>query len=95
MDHHDVLIRPLLTEKITGIQEIKNGVAFVVHRHATKIEIRRAVEKVFNVKVKEVNVMNAKGKPKRQGRYVGTRPDWRKAFVTLREGEKIELYESA
>ena len=95
MNPHDVLIRPLLTEKITAIREVKNAVAFAVHRHATRIDIRRAVEKVFNVKVASVNVVNVMGKKKRQGRFLGKRADWRKAFVTLKEGEKIELYESA
>ena len=95
MNPHDVLIRPLLTEKITAIREVKNAVAFAVHRHATRIDIRRAVEKVFNVRVASVNVVNVMGKKKRQGRFLGKRADWRKAFVTLKEGEKIELYESA
>ncbi|MCA9497762.1 MAG: 50S ribosomal protein L23 [Nitrospirales bacterium] len=95
MNPHDVLIRPLLTEKITAIRETKNGVAFSVHRQATRVDIRRAVEKVFSVKVASVNVMNVRGKKKRQGRFTGKRSDWRKAFITLREGEKIELYESA
>jgi large subunit ribosomal protein L23 len=92
---HDVLLRPLLTEKITAIRELKNGVAFAVHRHATRIDIRRAVEKVFGVKVASVNVMNVRGKKKRQGRFSGKRSDWRKAFITLKAGEKVELYESA
>lgn len=95
VDPYDVLIRPLLTEKITAIREIKNGVAFAVHRQATRIDIRRAVEKVFDVKVASVNVMNVRGKKKRQGRFSGKRSDWRKAFITLKQGEKIELYESA
>ena len=95
MNPYDVLIRPLLTEKITAIREIKNSVAFAVDSRATRIDVRRAVEKVFSVKVASVNVMNVKGKKKRQGRYLGKRSDWRKAFVTLKEGEKIELYESA
>jgi large subunit ribosomal protein L23 len=92
---HDVLIRPLLTEKITAIREVKNGVSFAVHPQATRIDIRRAVEKVFSVKVASVNVMNVRGKIKRQGRFSGKRGDWRKAFITLKQGEKIELYESA
>lgn len=90
-----MLIRPLLTEKITAIREIKNGVAFAVHRRATRTDIRRAVEKVFAVKVASVNVINVRGKKKRQGRFSGKRSDWRKAFITLKQGEKIELYESA
>ena len=95
MNQHDVLIRPLLTEKITAIRETKNAIAFSVHRQATRIHIRRAVEKVFSVKVASVNVMNVIGKKKRQGRFTGKRSDWRKAFITLKEGEKIDLYESA
>ena len=95
MNQHDVLIRPLLTEKITAIRETKNAIAFSVHRQATRIDIRRAVEKVFSVKVASVNVMNVIGKKKRQGRFTGKRSDWRKAFITLKEGEKIDLYESA
>ncbi|MGD9852492.1 MAG: 50S ribosomal protein L23 [Nitrospirales bacterium] len=95
MNPHDVLIRPLLTEKITSIRETKNAVAFAVDGRATKIDIRRAVEKVFQVKVSSVNVQNVQGKRKRQGRYLGKRSDWRKAIVTLKEGEKIDLYESA
>ncbi len=90
-----MLIRPLLTEKITAMREIKNCVAFAIDSRATRIEVRRAVEKIFSVKVTAVNLMNVKGKKKRQGRFVGKRSDWRKAFVTLKEGEKIELYESA
>lgn len=95
MNPHDVLIRPLLTEKITAIRETKNAVAFAVNGRATKIDVRRAVEKVFQVKVSSVNVQNVQGKRKRQGRYLGKRADWRKAIVTLKEGEKIDLYESA
>ncbi len=95
MNPHDVLIRPLLTEKITAIRELKNSVAFAVDRRATRIDVRHAVEKVFSVKVSSVNVINVRGKKKRQGRYVGKRPNWRKALVTLKEGEKIDLYESA
>ena len=95
MNPYDVLIRPLLTEKITTIREIKNAVAFAVDMRATRIDIHRAVEKVFNVKVASVNVMNVRGKKKRQGRYLGRRSDWRKALVTLKAGEKIELYETA
>ncbi len=90
-----MLIRPLLTEKITSIRETKNAVAFAVDGRATKIDVRRAVEKIFQVKVSGVNVQNVQGKRKRQGRYLGKRSDWRKAIVTLKEGEKIDLYESA
>lgn len=95
MNSYDILIRPLLTEKITAIRELKNVAVFAVHRRATRVDVRLAVEKVFAVKVDSVNVMNVRGKKKRQGRYLGKRSDWRKAFVTLKDGEKFELYESA
>jgi len=95
MDLHDILLKPLLTEKITSLREVKNCVAFMVHKRASRIEIQRAVEKVLGVRVSTVNVINVKGKKKRQGRYVGKRPDWKKAIVTLKEGEKLDLYESA
>jgi len=94
-DPFDVLVKPLLTEKITGLQDQANRVAFVVRKNATRIEVRLAVESALKVKVKSVNVMNVMGKTKRQGRYVGKRADWKKAIVTLRDGEKLELYESA
>ena len=94
-DPHDVLIRPLLTEKITSLRDVKNCVAFAVRVTATRLEVQRAVEKALKVRVVSVNVMNVKGKRKRQGRFVGKRSDWRKAIVTLKEGEKLELYESA
>ena len=90
-DPFDILIKPLLTEKITGLQEQANRVAFVVKKDASRVEIRHAVESALKVKVKNVNVMNIMGKPKRQGRFVGKRPDWKKAIVTLKEGEKLEL----
>lgn len=95
LNPHDILIRPLLTEKITNLRDNKNCVSFVVSSKATRIEVRQAVESVLRVKVKSVNVMNVKGKPKRQGRFVGRRSNWKKAIVTLLEGEKVELYESA
>ena len=94
-DPHDVLIRPLLTEKITSLREVKNCVAFMVKREATRLDVKWAVEKALKVRVESVNVMNVKGKRKRQGRFLGKRPDWRKAVITLKEGEKLELYESA
>jgi large subunit ribosomal protein L23 len=94
-DPFDILIKPLLTEKITRLQEQANRVAFVVKKDASRVEVRHAVESALKVKVKTVNVVNIMGKTKRQGRFVGKRADWKKAIVTLREGEKLELYESA
>lgn len=92
---HDVLLRPLLTEKITAMRERENTVGFLVRRDANRIQIKQAVESLLKVKVERVNVLNVRGKTKRLGRFVGKRPDWKKAFVKLKEGEKLELYESA
>jgi large subunit ribosomal protein L23 len=94
-DVHAVLIQPLLTEKITGLRERTNTVGFIVHPDANRVQIKRAVETLLKVKVEKVNVMNVRGKVKRLGRFSGKRSDWKKAFVTLKQGEKLELYESA
>lgn len=92
--YHDVLLQPLLTEKITALRESSNKVGFLVRRDANRIQIKRAVESALKVRVENVNVMTVKGKTKRLGRFSGKRPDWKKAIVTLKEGEKLELYES-
>ena len=95
VESYAVLIRPLLTEKITGIRERTNTVGFVVHPEANRVQIKRAVEALLKVKVEKVNVLNMPGKLKRLGRFSGRRSDWKKAFVTLKKGEKLEMYESA
>ena len=95
IDGHRVLIRPLLTEKITGLREKTNTVGFVVHPDANRIQIRQAVETLLKVKVDKVNIVNIRGKLKRLGRFSGRRSDWKKALVTLKQGEKLEMYESA
>jgi large subunit ribosomal protein L23 len=84
-----VLKLPLITEKSTAVKENFRTVAFKVLRDANKIEIKDAVEKIFNVKVESVRTANFHGKKRRQGRYTGRRPDWKKAYVTLKEGEKM------
>jgi len=94
-DVHAVLVQPLLTEKITGLREQTNTVGFIVHSDANRVQIKRAVETLLKVKVEKVNVMNVRGKVKRLGRFSGKQSDWKKAFVTLKKGEKLELYESA
>ncbi len=92
----DVIRRPLITEKTTLQREIGNVYAFEVAMGANKIEIRRAVEEQFKVKVAEVRIARMHGKLRRQGRYFGRRPDWKKAYVRLRDGEKtIEFFEGA
>ncbi|TLY28074.1 MAG: 50S ribosomal protein L23 [Nitrospirae bacterium] len=90
---HDVLLRPLLTEKITAMRESGNKVGFVVRSEANRIQIKRAVEAALKVRVERVNVLNVMGKTKRLGRFAGKKPDWKKAIVTLKEGEKLEMYE--
>ncbi|HUP25602.1 MAG TPA: 50S ribosomal protein L23 [Thermoanaerobaculia bacterium] len=91
----DVIRRPLITEKSTIQREEKNVVAFEVDRRATKIDVKRAVETQFkknNVKVEDVRIANVRGKFRRQGRTFGRRPNWKKAFVRLSEGQ-IDLFE--
>ncbi len=95
LDVHAVLVQPLLTEKLTGIRESTNTVGFVVHPDANRVQIKQAVETLLKVKVARVNVLNVLGKVKRLGRFSGNRSDWKKAFVTLKKGEKLEMYESA
>ncbi len=90
-DLHDVLIKPLVSEKSMGLME-ENKYSFQVAKAANKIEIKRAVEELFKVKVVNVTTRNYKGKVKRLNRYVGKRPDTKRAIVTLKEGDKIELF---
>ncbi|MGH7274896.1 MAG: 50S ribosomal protein L23 [Nitrospiria bacterium] len=93
LDPHEILLKPLLTEKSTALRETANKICFVVHSQANKIEVKRAVEEVLKVKVESVNILNMMGKTKKTGRFVGKRPDWKKAVVTLREGEKLDIFE--
>ena len=95
MTPHDIIIRPLITEKTNIQKEVANQLSFEVHRHANRIAIRKAVEGIFNVKVSGVRTMQVKGKPKRRGRIVGKQKDWKKAIVTLVPGERIDFFEGA
>lgn len=96
MRHEDILIRPLMTEKTALQNELGVSVAFKVHPQANKIEVRRAVERQFDVKVADVRIARVNGKLRRQGRYAGYRANWKKAYVRLAEGEKpIEFFEGA
>ena len=88
-----VVRRALVTEKGTRLREGQNGFLFEVARDANKIQIKKAVESIFNVKVDTVRTLRVHGKPKRMGRYAGHRPDWKKAVVTLKKGQTIELFE--
>ena len=83
----------MITEKGTRIRERQSGYLFEVSRDANKIEIKRAIESIFNVKVNSVRTIRVHGKPKRMGRYAGHRPDWKKALVTLKKGQTIEIFE--
>ncbi len=94
MEPHQLIRRPLITEKSTRLKETANTICFEVARDANKIEIARAVTSLFGVKVAEVRVANRRGKLKRMGRFVGRRKDWKKAYVRLAAGEKpIEFFE--
>lgn len=88
-----IVRRAMITEKGTKIREGQNGYLFEVARDANKIEIKHAVEAIFNVKVASIRTLRVHGKPKRVGRFAGHRPDWKKAVVTLKKGETIELFE--
>ena len=92
MEARDILIRPIVTEKSTALME-QGKYTFRVPLAARKIQIRQAVEQIFKVKVQAVNTMRYEGKLKRMGRTQGRRSDWKKAVVTLKPGEAIELFE--
>lgn len=91
MDMHDLLLKPIITEKTTMLMS-DGKYTFKVPLHANKIEIRKAVESVFNVKVKSVATIRVLGKVKRMGKFEGKRSDYKKAVVTLQEGETIEFF---
>ena len=88
----DIIIRPVVSEKSYAALD-ENVYTFVVAGDANKIEIRHAIEAIFPVKVEAVRTLRVHGKPKRMGRYAGHRPDWKKAIVTLKKGQTIELFE--
>lgn len=90
---HSIIVRPLVTEKSTEKLERDGAYSFVVDKDANKVEIARAIESLFNVKVSDVRTMQYRGKERRMGRYVGRRAAWKKAIVKLREGDTIEIFE--
>jgi large subunit ribosomal protein L23 len=89
---HQIIKKPLITEKTSLQKEVGPNVAFEVSIDANKIEIKQAVEKAFDVKVKNVNTSLVAGKVKRVGRQSGKRPNWKKAYVTLEEGSSIDFF---
>lgn len=94
MNAQQVIIEPLVTERSMLMRDDQNKYAFRVHVRATKPEIRKAVEELFDVKVVAVTTMNVIGKTKRLGRYVGRRSAWKKAIVKVASGQKIEIYDA-
>jgi large subunit ribosomal protein L23 len=88
-----IILRPLVTEKGSRLREAGNKYMFSVVADANRIEIKQAVQEIFNVKVKSVKTMIMHGKVKRMGVFEGKRPDWKKAVVTLEEGQSIDLFE--
>jgi len=91
--NQDVMKRPLVTEKSERAREENKQYAFEVHRDATKIQVKQAVEKLYGVHVTSIHTSIMRGKNKRVGRSVGRRPNWKKATVTLKDGESITLFE--
>ena len=89
---YTVIRRPLITEKGMGIKETQNTLVFEVAEKATKTEVKQAVESLFKVKVSAVRTAIVEGKERRRGRFAGYRPDWKKAYVRLKEGEKMPEY---
>jgi large subunit ribosomal protein L23 len=94
MNAGQILIRPLITERSMTLRDDQNKYAFKVHVQATKPEIRKAVEELFEVKVVSVSTMNMLGKNKRLGRFFGRRSSWKKAIVTVASGQTIDIYEA-
>ncbi len=92
---HDIIRRPIITEKTTNQKESLNQFSFEVAPKANRVEIKRAIEEVFNVRVSAVKTLHVRGKLKRRGRVLGRRRSWKKAVVTLMAGERIEFFEGA
>ncbi len=92
MDYHDLIVAPGWGEKAFAQIE-NNRYVFRVHNDATKVQVRKAVEKIFGVTVLKVNTATVKAKPKRRGAFKGTRPGYKRAIVTLRDGDSIQIFE--
>ena len=91
---HDILLRPIVTEKSSGLSATQNTYVFKVGETSNKHEIKGAVETVFGVSVTDVRTVNVRGKTKRFGRHVGKRSNWKKAYVRLAEGDTLNFYDS-
>jgi large subunit ribosomal protein L23 len=92
---YEIIRRPVITEKGLTMKEQEKTLCFEVSDRASKTQIKEAIERIFKVKVLHVRTMNVPGKERRRGRFTGYRPDWKKAYVTLRDGEKMIEYGEA
>lgn len=90
---HDIIIRPILTEKLTDLRETQRKIGLLVRGDANKVEIKKAAQLALKVKIDKVNVLKTRGKIRRIGRLSGKRPDLKKAIVTMKVGEKLEMFE--
>ncbi len=95
MDSYDIIRVPRITEKGSRLKEQSNVLTFEVRTDANKVQVRKAIEGIFKVKVLDVTTVNVAGKKKRMGMREGRRSDWKKAYVTLKAGEKIDIFEGA
>ncbi len=93
MNPHDIIIKPIISEQTSKLSELNNSYTFKVAKGANKIAIKDAVEKLFDVKVKKVNTLNFKGKKRRVRAKLGMTASWKKAYVTLQSGDRIEIFE--
>jgi len=93
MISHDLIKRPLITEKTNIQKESYNQISFEIDRNANRVEVKKAIENIFKVKVASVRTVQVKGKIKRRGRILGKRKDWKKAIVKLMPGERIDFFE--
>ena len=89
---YQIIRKPVITEKGLGVKETESTLVFEVAAKATKTEVKEAVQSIFKVKVASVRTANFPGKERRRGRFVGNRPDWKKAYVRLKAGEKMPEY---
>lgn len=92
-NHHDLIRKPIITEKAGDAKDKLNKITFAVDPRANKMEVKKAVESIFKVKVDKINIINVKGKPKKLGRSSGKRADWKKAVVTVSAGHTIEVFD--
>ena len=92
MDDHNIIIRPLITEQGMHFANTRNAYSFEVNKKANKIQVRDAVERLYNVKVLDVRTANVRGKPRRRGRHIGLTRSWKKAVVVLDEEYHIDLF---